>query len=265
MNIIIIGLFALIGMVYSSPFSEGDYFMLQVQQLQHRKEAMRLAEERKLKEMCFKTTKSYEAYHDLKIADDELEVCVKLTMNEVLLDYTRKLVNNDDFYYSRPSRSIQVVDIIKGTCNRKSDLMDCAKKYEVVLDKCLDDKKKKEVAKAQQSAKSLTEYICYNDAERIQSFMNNGGMQCLKDNVNGIQQCTENVISSINTLLSATSIDNLEIDEEERCKTLRKFLNCLTEKMKSCSNKKPANIIQEFVDHILATECATTTNAVIVH
>lgn len=139
-------------------------------------------------------------------------------------------------------------------CNKRPKIQSC---LDMVTDKvklCLDDNEKDALNITLDIVRQLGDFICFKDGDRIAMFVAEGGVECLKDHVEGIKNC---VNSTLNINPSETnSIPNLLIDKK-KCDDLGKVQACVVEELEKCKDSTPANIVDALFRFIKKSACKT--------
>ncbi|KAK5644383.1 hypothetical protein RI129_005683 [Pyrocoelia pectoralis] len=174
-----------------------------------------------------------EAFNNLMVAKDEIQKCVESNFNftqiEAELTEKRKTGSMDDVFAKY--------------CGKRSIVDDCLKNFTEAVSPCLENVEKSSLKLLLNITDNLIEFGCYKDGDRIAMFLAEGGLECIRNKSEGIEDCFNKTLRHrVPQTFSLTALP-LFVINEEGCDDFSKLHSCVTGVLETCQDHTPANLV----------------------
>ena len=129
-----------------------------------------------------------------------MEVCLRDQVNVTVLQ--------DEIENAKPTGDLDVV--FAKYCKKTPTVLDCVKEFTNVSELCLEEKEKDSLKVVLNVSATLAEFVCHKDGDRIAMFIAEGGVECLTNQKDGVQECFNNTLGS-KIPKDVPSVDNLPL------------------------------------------------------
>ncbi|KAG5898151.1 hypothetical protein JTB14_034007 [Gonioctena quinquepunctata] len=178
-----------------------------------------LKEEQKNAQQCV------EAYINMTVVQEELEEAKKTgSMDEVFAKY----------------------------CKKWPDIYTCFDNATVLARQCMREKEEASFNKTLEILAELQEFSCFKDGDRLAMFVAEGGIECISERKEGVQECLNNTLSGRVPNTDDMSVANLPVFlfSDDDCDDFDEIRKCINTELEKCSESTPANIVDAFLKFI---------------
>uniref|UniRef100_W8AMQ5 27 kDa hemolymph protein n=1 Tax=Ceratitis capitata TaxID=7213 RepID=W8AMQ5_CERCA len=131
-------------------------------------------------------------------------------------------------------------------CNKQPEALNCISEFNNKIAACLDKDEKENQAVAMRIVKSLLSFICYKGGDQIALFIAEKGPECLDSKKDDIQNCVNSTFSGY---IPKTGIEDIKslpkfVMGVKQCGEMEQLEKCIVQKLESCSEITPANIVE---------------------
>ncbi|XP_053987765.1 27 kDa hemolymph protein-like [Hylaeus volcanicus] len=199
------------------------------------------------------------AFETADRAKGEIAQCLKSFVN------VTKLQEEMEKY--KPTGDLDIV--FKNYCRKTPMLKSCVSNFTAAIEPCLEPKEKENKKIIQNITDSLLSFICFKEGDRIALFISADGPECLQSKQQDIGNCLNATFGSYlppvdsngGLLGGLESLPSLILGPKE-CSDVSKLQTCIVNKLETCSDPTPANIVDSIFNFIFrVTPCRGLTTA----
>ncbi|XP_059484864.1 27 kDa hemolymph protein-like [Neocloeon triangulifer] len=182
-----------------------------------------------------------EAVENGKKAQQEMVDCVQSLINVTAV--------NAEIEEAKPTGELDAV--FKKYCRKTPDLMKCTEKLTENIDGCLAEDQKKVSGIVLNVSRTLLNFTCFKEGDRIALFIAEGGPECLESKKEGIQKCLNQTFGKYaNSFAQAnlTDLSNFNLPlvlfDEGQCDEIDEAAQCVVKVLEECKDPTPANVVE---------------------
>lgn len=191
------------------------------------------------KEKCIKVAgeeKGAEAYTAIEMGIMQLGECATNIVNVTVIQKEIDLAS--------PKGELDVV--FNKYCNKRPEAVKCVEEFNEKLVPCLEEDERENQVVFMRIVNSLLNFICHKGGDQIALFIAEKGPECLESKKDDIQQCLNSTFSHY---IPKEGIENVKtlpkfVMGEKQCEDIQKLETCIVDKLESCSEITPANIVE---------------------
>lgn len=148
-------------------------------------------------------------------------------------------------------------------CRKRPEALNCIEEFNTDLLPCLDEDEQQNQNVFMRIVRSLLNFVCHKGGDQIALFIAEKGPECLETKKEDIQQCVNKTISNYIPNNGIGSINNLPkfIMGPKQCGHLENLESCILEKLESCQEITPANIVESMFRFIKNETICRTHNS----
>lgn len=156
-------------------------------------------------------------------------------------------------------------------CLKVTPVYKCVTDLVSSVERCFDDKQKEDLWMLAQIVKAVMDFVCYEDGQHVSIFLKDGGLECVIDYQEELQECT---VWNDTDDFNVTSTDEIEFMrrysfDERSCRKFLGIADCLFQKLKDCPDRTPSLLMKALTKDVFkdtpcwqyATSAAKTHNA----
>lgn len=199
------------------------------------------------KEKCLKLG-GEGAFEKAKKAKEEMQNCALSLVNVTELEKEMDL--------AKPSGDLDVV--FRKYCKKSPQLYECITNFTSALEPCMEEKEKESKRIIHNITDALLNFVCFKEGDRIALFIAEGGPECLKSQEEPIKECLNQTIGR-HAPAETVSMNSLPLFvlEDKECRSFAELQKCVVEKLETCSEPTPANIVESLFKFIIKmTPCS---------
>ncbi|KAJ8920154.1 hypothetical protein NQ315_011814 [Exocentrus adspersus] len=190
-----------------------------------------------LKEKC-KKQGAENAVDKLKDQQDLVKGCVESHVN-----YT---VVIEELEEAKKTGSMD--EVFGKYCKKWPSIYSCFDNVTATARLCMDDKEEKAFNKSQKILNELQEFMCFKDGDRLAMFVAEGGVECVQEQKEGVQNCINSTVGTRIPDSEDFSVTNLPtfLFSAKDCQDFDKIRVCVNNELEKCKDSTPANIVDAF-------------------
>nr|XP_023012517.1 27 kDa hemolymph glycoprotein-like [Leptinotarsa decemlineata] len=137
-------------------------------------------------------------------------------------------------------------------CKLWPEIYSCFDNATLLARKCMDEREEKSFNKSLEILKELKEFSCFKDGDRLAMFVAEGGIECIGERREGVQECFNKTLGGRlpnSDDLSASSLPVFLFSDED-CEDFDEIRHCINTELEKCSESTPANIVDAFLKFV---------------
>ncbi|XP_031350142.1 uncharacterized protein LOC116175908 [Photinus pyralis] len=186
------------------------------------------------------------AFENLMAAKDEIQKCIEDNFDfskiESELSEKRKTGSMDDVFVKY--------------CGKKSVVDACMQNFTEAVSPCLENVEKSSLKLLLNITDNLIDFGCHKDGDRIAMFLAEGGLECLRNKTDGIEDCFNKTIRHRIPQSFALTALPLFAMNDDGCDDFSNLHKCVTGVLETCTDHTPANLVDAAFKYTLrSTPC----------
>ncbi|XP_060528512.1 27 kDa hemolymph glycoprotein-like [Cylas formicarius] len=193
--------------------------------------------EKVLREKCEKQGAG-DAVESLKGQQEQLKNCVTTHVNASQIQ--------DELEEAKKTGSMD--EVFAKYCKKWPDVYQCVENVTSTVRQCMSDQEEKAFNKSLNIMQELQEFMCFKDGDRLAMFVAEGGVECVQEQREGIQNCVNKTVGSRFPSPDEFSVTNLPtfLFSEQDCGDFDTVRHCIIQELDKCKDTTPSNIVDAF-------------------
>ncbi|XP_037936721.1 27 kDa hemolymph protein-like [Teleopsis dalmanni] len=149
-------------------------------------------------------------------------------------------------------------------CKKRPHVIECVEVFNKKLVPCLDAEEQDNQETVMRIVRSLLSFVCHKGGDQIALFIAEKGPECLESKRDDIQQCLNDTFSDYVPKEGFQNFKSLPklVMSQKQCNDIEKLETCIVERLETCTEITPANIVESMFRFIKnETICRNTPSA----
>ncbi|VEN62900.1 unnamed protein product [Callosobruchus maculatus] len=194
--------------------------------------------EKVLREKCQKVSGTDSAVDLLKTE--------QATAKECMERYINASVVQEELEKAKETGSMD--EVFGKYCKRWPDIQACFQNATSFARQCMDIKEQDAFNRSLTILQELQEFVCFKDGDRLAMFVAEGGIECMDQQRQGVQDCLNKTLGARLPDTDELSITNIPtfLFSAKECQDFDTVRTCINAELEKCKDSTPANIIDAF-------------------
>ncbi|KAJ8952135.1 hypothetical protein NQ318_018471 [Aromia moschata] len=133
-------------------------------------------------------------------------------------------------------------------CKKWPSIYACFDNVTTSAKRCMDNRELKAFNKSMEILDELQSFMCFKDGDRLAMFVAEGGVECIKEQKDGVLECLNSTLGSRIPDPDDLSVGSLPtfLFTEKDCEDFDVVRECVNKQLEKCKDSTPANIVDAF-------------------
>lgn len=193
--------------------------------------------EKVLREKCEKNGAT-DAVDLIKEEQENARICIEKYVNFTTIE--------EELEEKKKTGSMD--EVFSKYCKKWPDIKGCFDKAVSISRSCMDKKEEDAFNRTLDIINDLQEFMCYKDGDRLAMFVAEGGVECMSERKDGVQECVNKTLGSRIPDADDLSVTNLPVMlfTDRDCDDFEEVRECVNHELEKCKDSTPANIVDAF-------------------
>ncbi|CAH1966118.1 unnamed protein product [Acanthoscelides obtectus] len=194
--------------------------------------------EKVLREKCQKVSGSDNAVDLLKTE--------QVTAKECMEKYINASIVQEELERAKDTGSMD--EVFGKYCKKWPDIQVCFENATTFARQCMDNQEQNAFNSSLTILQELQEFVCFKDGDRLAMFVAEGGIECVDEQKQGVQDCLNKTLGARLPETNELSITNIPtfLFSAKECEDFETVRTCINAELEKCKDSTPANIVDAF-------------------